>query len=211
MTVIFTFYIYGLYVLITRFRFLNLNYSILAEEILSNINDMVIILDTEFRINNVNQKFIENFSIIHERIKNRPYYELISDDDKLKDNFNKISELKINSFTSRINYKKGDDFMTTNTYVSAIKDKFNDLTGFLIVSSEIKEIKQFQKYFKITDRELEIIESIISGLTYKEVSEAMKISERTVESHLTNIYNKLGINNKIELVKVTGEFNIKPR
>ncbi len=121
-----------------------------------------------------------------------------------------MAKNKINNFTLRINYKKDDEYIITKTYVSGIKDKFGDLTGFLVISSEIKEIKQFQKYFKITNRELEIIELIITGLTYKNVAEKLKIAERTVETHLTNIYNKIGIDNKIELIRIAGDFNIIP-
>jgi len=50
----------------------------------------------------------------------------------------------------------------------------------------------------------------VSGLSYKDISSNLSISERTVERHLTNIYNKLGINNKIDLYRVAEEYNIKP-
>jgi PAS domain S-box-containing protein len=203
-------YIFGLYFLVSNLRFLNLNYSFLADEILSNINDMVLILDADFKIVNVNNNFNKIIADNSEKFMNKNYFEIVADNEKLKAKINEIDETKLNSLNIRIDYHKDDEYIITNSYISRIKDKYNDLTGYLIISSEIKEIKQFQKYFKITNRELEIIEYIISGHTYKEVSNHLNITEKTVESHLTHIYNKLNANNKIELVKLAGEFNIKP-
>jgi DNA-binding CsgD family transcriptional regulator/PAS domain-containing protein len=203
-------YIIGLYFLVSNYRFMNLNYSLLADEILSNINDMVLILDPDLKIINVNNKFKEFTAASDESDYNKNFFDLIIKNENFQSKINEILELKLNHFYLRINYKNGNEYVSTNSYISGIKDKFNDLTGFLVVSTEIKEIIQFQKYFKITDRELEVIESIISGLTYKETSIKLNITEKTIESHLTNIYNKLNIKNKIELVKIAAGFNIKP-
>ena len=56
-----------------------------------------------------------------------------------------------------------------------------------------------EKTFGLTPRELEIVAAIVAGYTNKDVAQKFAISEDTVKRHLTNIYDKLGISNRLEL------------
>ncbi|MGO9270529.1 MAG: LuxR C-terminal-related transcriptional regulator [Terriglobia bacterium] len=51
----------------------------------------------------------------------------------------------------------------------------------------------------LTPRELEIISNIVAGRSNKEVGQEFRISERTVKHHLTNIFTKVGVSNRLEL------------
>ncbi len=51
-----------------------------------------------------------------------------------------------------------------------------------------------------SDRELEIILLCAKGLKAREIAQHLFISKRTVEWHRAKIFEKLGINNNIELV-----------
>jgi DNA-binding NarL/FixJ family response regulator len=53
---------------------------------------------------------------------------------------------------------------------------------------------------RLTDRELEIVRLVASGYKNREVSETLRISERTVKTHLTNIFQKLGVRDRVGLV-----------
>ncbi len=53
--------------------------------------------------------------------------------------------------------------------------------------------------YKLTPREVEIVSKIANGHTNKEVGKAFSIRERTVKHHLTNIFTKLGVSNRLEL------------
>jgi DNA-binding NarL/FixJ family response regulator len=44
------------------------------------------------------------------------------------------------------------------------------------------------------------MQRLITALSCPAISRELDISENTVKSHITNFYNKLGINNKIELM-----------
>jgi two-component system, NarL family, nitrate/nitrite response regulator NarL len=55
------------------------------------------------------------------------------------------------------------------------------------------------KAFGLTRRELEIVRLVVAGYTNKEIAERSSISENTVKSHLTHIFNKLGASNRVEL------------
>jgi len=54
--------------------------------------------------------------------------------------------------------------------------------------------------FGITRREMEVIAAVVAGYTNKDIAEKFSISERTVKNHLTNIFDKLGLSNRLELL-----------
>lgn len=54
---------------------------------------------------------------------------------------------------------------------------------------------------KLTDRELEVVKLIAEAHTNKQIAEVLGLSEKTVESHRSNILNKLGMSDRVELVR----------
>ncbi len=56
-----------------------------------------------------------------------------------------------------------------------------------------------RRTFGLTARELEVVNLITEGCTNKDIAKTFGISEETVKRHLTNIFNKLGVGNRLEL------------
>jgi len=56
------------------------------------------------------------------------------------------------------------------------------------------------KINKLTEREREIIICIAEGLKNKQIAERMFISETTVRHHLTSVFTKLGVADRLELM-----------
>jgi two-component system nitrate/nitrite response regulator NarL len=54
--------------------------------------------------------------------------------------------------------------------------------------------------FGLTPREREVVGLIVAGYTNKDLAQKLSISEQTVKHHLTNIFDKLGVSNRLELV-----------
>jgi DNA-binding NarL/FixJ family response regulator len=52
----------------------------------------------------------------------------------------------------------------------------------------------------LTDRELEVLRAAAQGLTNYDIAQQLTISVRTVEAHLTHVYNKLGVSSRTEAV-----------
>ncbi len=52
----------------------------------------------------------------------------------------------------------------------------------------------------LTKREEEIIPLVAQGLTNKEISASLRLSEHTIKNHLFRIYEKLGISSRVELI-----------
>jgi two-component system nitrate/nitrite response regulator NarL len=53
--------------------------------------------------------------------------------------------------------------------------------------------------WRLTKREQEMVGSVVSGYTNKEISLKYGISEDTVKHHLSNVFDKLGVYNRLEL------------
>ena len=51
----------------------------------------------------------------------------------------------------------------------------------------------------LSDREKEIVQLVAQGFRNKEIGEKLFISEQTVKNHLHNIFDKLGVSDRLEL------------
>ena len=67
-----------------------------------------------------------------------------------------------------------------------------------------------RKTFGLTARELEVVALITEGCTNKDIAKSFGISEETVKRHLTNIFNKLGVGNRLELALFALNHNLLP-
>ena len=56
--------------------------------------------------------------------------------------------------------------------------------------------------YGLTDRETEIIELWSRGLTDNEISDRLAISKNTLKKHISNVFSKLEINSRVELLKI---------
>lgn len=52
----------------------------------------------------------------------------------------------------------------------------------------------------ITPRELEVLQFVARGLSNRGIAEALSISDRTVQAHLTNLFAKMGVASRVEAV-----------
>lgn len=57
----------------------------------------------------------------------------------------------------------------------------------------------FLRSFAITPREAELIALLLQGGSVKAIAESLYISAKTVENHIYNIYQKVGVKNRLQL------------
>lgn len=55
------------------------------------------------------------------------------------------------------------------------------------------------KSFGLTPRELQIVSTVVAGCPNKEIAQQFSISKDTVKHHLSSIFDKLGVSNRLEL------------
>lgn len=65
-------------------------------------------------------------------------------------------------------------------------------------SGQIEKPGYVQSHTELTERELEILRLIGKGYKYKQVADQLYISLHTVKKHISNIFEKLQVNNRIE-------------
>ena len=62
--------------------------------------------------------------------------------------------------------------------------------------------------FNLTDREIEILQALASGLSNFAISEKLFLSEKTVKTHTHHIFRKMGVNSRTQAVLKALEFHI---
>jgi NarL family two-component system response regulator YdfI len=60
----------------------------------------------------------------------------------------------------------------------------------------------------LTDRELEVLQSVARGERSKEIAVQLGISERTVKAHLASIYSKLGVDSRAAAIAVAAQMGL---
>jgi DNA-binding NarL/FixJ family response regulator len=65
--------------------------------------------------------------------------------------------------------------------------------------------------FSLTPRELQIVGLILGAAGNKKIADTLNISEKTVKHHLTNIFEKLGVANRLELALFAAQHNLMPK
>ena len=75
----------------------------------------------------------------------------------------------------------------------------SSMTETVMHAFQAKSPKQESGASEISPRERQIIELVIQGCKNKEIARRLYISEKTVKNHLSNIFDKLGVDDRVEL------------
>ncbi len=73
-------------------------------------------------------------------------------------------------------------------------EKFDGISPPMIGGGKVRA-----RNFGLTRREMEIVENIAAGHSNRKIASRLAISEDTVKHHLTNIFDKVGVYNRLEL------------
>lgn len=83
----------------------------------------------------------------------------------------------------------------------------NNLFGTAMTVSSPKTFTK-RDAFDLTNKELQVLELVLSGLTNKEISEKLQNSKRTIETHRFNLMKKMQAKNLLDLAKKAQEHNL---
>lgn len=78
-------------------------------------------------------------------------------------------------------------------------ESVSDLVQALLEFRPGPEAAERRQGFGLTPRETGVIALIVAGYSNKDIATKFAISEHTVKHHLTNIFDKLGVSNRLEL------------
>lgn len=79
------------------------------------------------------------------------------------------------------------------------RESLSDLVRILRDLKAIPEAVDAPRPFNLTPREVEIVSAIVKGYTNRDIAEEFSIAEQTVKHHLSNIFDKVGVSNRLEL------------
>ena len=94
-----------------------------------------------------------------------------------------------------------DEFIEAIEAVNRNKLYFGKDISEKVIQSYVLNIRGESEHSGLSTREFEIAKLLAEGLSAKQIGETLCISSRTVESHKSNILEKLGLNSTIDLVK----------
>ena len=63
-------------------------------------------------------------------------------------------------------------------------------------------IKRKRERFNLSNRELQILTQLTGDLTLRELAASLFISESTLKTHLTHLYQKMGVRNRLQAINV---------
>lgn len=89
-----------------------------------------------------------------------------------------------------------------------IKDNLMRLKNVWIEYFIYKQNKEFeQKENRLTERENECYQLLMAGKTNGQIAKELWITENTVKKHISNIYSKMGVENRSQLMACRGDLN----
>jgi DNA-binding NarL/FixJ family response regulator len=62
--------------------------------------------------------------------------------------------------------------------------------------------KETSADFDLTEREHEVLTSLVEGLEYKEIANKMNVSPNTIRNHIASIYKKLHVSSKAQAIRI---------
>ena len=92
-----------------------------------------------------------------------------------------------------LSYERGFAMTTDDGVAFAVEDR--------LPLPAVAPAVRTKSEIRLTKRELEIARLITQEMTSRDIATKLFISERTVEAHVTNMLNKLGLNSRIELAR----------
>jgi len=179
----------------TKYHFLEVYEEFLTFDFLDSMKTMILIINNNHKVIKANTAMQEKLSL-----GNRlPSLEEVFCEYELLQRIiekNHIDQPK----DLTLNIKVGNSTEFVKTRLTEFKDHYGDRVGLIIKMQEAPDIYSLLKQSGITGREYQIIQLIVSGNSNKQISNELKISLRTVETHVTNIFNKLALENRSELI-----------
>lgn len=83
-----------------------------------------------------------------------------------------------------------------------------EVTKSLFATQELQHLPAND--YHLTERELEVLALLVQGLNNRQIAEALVISVSTVRFHVSGVFEKLGVSNRVEAVGIAIEQKLLP-
>lgn len=174
---------------------------------LSEFNMMI--CDIKFKIILMNREMETTLGFKLEDLKQTSMIRIFPDWIKIIAELEHMKEQNLNNASCRtVMIDHGSNVLSMDCKISLLYDKWKDHIGYMIIAKQGEPAKKLIQKFDLSLRELEVVQCVVNGCSNKQIAEQLYISERTVKSHLTNIFNKTGTDNRFHLISRMKELQL---
>lgn len=197
------FYIAVLFYAALRYRFLGISEDELNRRIVEGAGDFVVLLDREGRL--VQHRKLSK--IDPQLVDASTVAELFRNHKHLYHRLERLSSSGGETCRMLLYPKNGHSpAREIQAECSLIRDRFQDVVGALITGKSTDRLTTLQHSFGLSEREVQITQLLLGGESLRKIGEELGIRENTVKTHTSNIYNKMGVNSRIELMGVADSY-----
>lgn len=83
------------------------------------------------------------------------------------------------------------------------------LSNMPVSNSKVDTAESINCFDALSSRENQVLSVLITGASNKEIARELDITERTVKAHLSSIFQKTGVSDRVALVLLTNKFPLK--
>ncbi len=189
-----------------KYRFLGVYERFISTDVLDSLYEMVIIIDNSKRVIETNSALRKKLGISR---KPASLHEIFVEYDLVERLLDSIEANPLQDIALNLVLPEGRTGLVNST-LSVFRDRFQDAAGFIIIAQEITGMYSLFRERGITEREYQLIRLVLAGNSNKKIAKNLNISLRTVETHITNIYGKLGLKRRGELINFCTELLAGP-
>lgn len=193
-------------VAVHHFQFLGVSPEEQSREILRSTRDLVILASPDGKPTYLNEATLRFFDRPPRELLSRSVEDLLcgpDSSDRLLPGC--PQELCDSPVARRIAVPGGDGDRSPRTVdltITAVTDRFQDFVGYLLVGTVVESPDSLMVQFGLTRRECELVQYILNGWSYREIAEKCHITESTIKTHITHIYRKMDIGNRMDLLRI---------
>ncbi len=192
----------GYVIAIRNYQLLNITPEMVTRRILESIDEQVILVDPGGKPTYMNARALQFFGQPFRKLEEIQIdgHVPLNDDTPLRSIIG-AGETVRQRGAVKLAGQKGTrpvlDFEITK-----VRDRFGDPLGLLLIGKEDDSVEGLIRKYQLTLREADVIAGVITGLKTKTIAEQLNISERTVKTHLGNVYKKCGVSGRVDLVNM---------
>jgi len=204
-------WLFSIVYLVDRYRFL-LPEQYAQREALMELNGYaILILDRFFQIKIMNREAKDLLGTTHKKLLSTPQIEnYFHPSEPFISNLQDLQAEKTQkSFACSIEIlSKSWGKIPADVKASALRDELSGNCCFLITFYVNEKRKKIQFRFGLSTREIEVLQFLINGYSNQEIADKLFIAERTVKTHISHIFQKLGVDNRVKVILLLKEYGL---
>lgn len=198
-------YLCGFFYCLARHQFLVFDVNAFYGEMIAKMDEFLVMLDSGGRIVKDNPLFRARFG----DAGGEEYASLIDDaDGGALAALGRVLKGEAETAKARHFVARNGRRAFVESFMSRLTDSSGDTFGVSVVSRELPGAAKLIEEYGLTARQFQITRLVVGGLSNKDLGARLGLSRRTVETHVSNIYCKLSVRNRAELLRICRKYRV---